>query len=515
MVAESRTAKSIKNSIVALAFYFVGLVLQFFSRKVFLDHLGTEILGLNTTATNLLQFLNLAELGIGAAVSFTLYKPLFDKDETMINEVVSLQGWMYHRIAWVVIAGALVLMCLFPWIFAKMPLPLWYAYASFGVLLISALLGYFVNYKQILLSADQKDYKIQYSFQTSKLVKTICQIFALVYFENAYVWWLILELIFAIVGSVALEWITRRTYPFLKPILSQGEQLRKKYPDVQTKIRQVFFHKIAGFALTQTSPIIIYGYASLTLVALYGNYMLIITGVTALMNAMFNSMMAGVGNLVAEGNKNRILSVFEELFSIRFIIVVTLCFVVYMLADEFITLWIGPEYVMDKITLALMVATLYITLSRSTVDAFISAYGLYGDIWAPIVETVLNVVLSIVLGYFYGLHGVLMGVLISLLIVVLGWKPIWLFRNGFKITLWRYMKIYIAHVFIGILSWYLVARLYGFANDLLIPNVPFIITAIILSAVFVCILSVMTLLVNPQIMVRVKLLFNIRNVYGK
>ena len=124
-------------------------------------------------------------------------------------------------------------------------------------------------------------------------------------------------------------------------------------------------------------------------------------------------------------------------------------------------------------------------------------------------------VLSIVLGYFYGLHGVLMGVLISLLIVVLGWKPIWLFRNGFKITLWRYVKIYIAHVFIGILSWYLVARLYGFANDLLIPNVPFIITAIILSAVFVCILSVMTLLVNPQIMVRVKLLFNIRNVYGK
>ena len=69
MVATSRTAKSVKNSAVALGFYFINLVLQFFSRKVFLDHLGAEVLGLNTTATNLLQFLNLAELGIGTAIA--------------------------------------------------------------------------------------------------------------------------------------------------------------------------------------------------------------------------------------------------------------------------------------------------------------------------------------------------------------------------------------------------------------------------------------------------------------
>ena len=112
----SRTAESFKNSIVALGFYFLNLVLQFFSRKIFLDHLGTEVLGLNTTATNLLQFLNLAELGIGSAIACTLYKPLFEKDTETINEIISLQGWMYRRIAWVVIIGATVLMCFFPWI---------------------------------------------------------------------------------------------------------------------------------------------------------------------------------------------------------------------------------------------------------------------------------------------------------------------------------------------------------------------------------------------------------------
>ena len=85
MISNSRTAKSVKNSITALGFYFLNLILQFLSRKIFLDHLGTEVLGLNTTASNLLQFLNLAELGIGTAIACTLYKPLFDKDTQSLN----------------------------------------------------------------------------------------------------------------------------------------------------------------------------------------------------------------------------------------------------------------------------------------------------------------------------------------------------------------------------------------------------------------------------------------------
>ena len=106
---------------------------------------------------------------------------------------------------------------------------------------------------------------------------------------------------FAVVESAALNAVIRRTYPYLRTDLSAGKALSRKYPDVITKIKQLFFHKVAGFALTQTSPIFIYAYASLSLVALYGNYMLIVLGITSLMGAVFNGMNAGVGNLVAEG----------------------------------------------------------------------------------------------------------------------------------------------------------------------------------------------------------------------
>ena len=112
MTDSSRTSKSIRNSKVALIYTFFNSILSFFSRKIFLDHLGTEILGLNTTAVNILQFLNLAELGIGTAVTFTIYKPLFEKDYESVNEIVSVQGWLYRRIAWWMIGGALVAMCL-------------------------------------------------------------------------------------------------------------------------------------------------------------------------------------------------------------------------------------------------------------------------------------------------------------------------------------------------------------------------------------------------------------------
>lgn len=226
---QSRTKKSIKNSVVALLFYAITLILNFFSRKIFLDYLGADILGLNTTALNLLQFLNLAELGISTAVGFTLYAPLRNGDKVTINEIVTLQGHLYKRIAYGIIIASLILMCFFPVIFRKITLPLWYAYASFGVLLFSALLGYFFNYKQILLSASQQDYKIQYSFKSVSLIKVLAQIFAIYYFQNGYVWWLILEAIFAVIGSVTLGIMTRRTFPWLENSSVPFRHLRLKY----------------------------------------------------------------------------------------------------------------------------------------------------------------------------------------------------------------------------------------------------------------------------------------------
>lgn len=482
-VENSRTSKSIKNSAVALFFYLINLILQFYSRRIFLDCLGTEVLGLNTTATNLLQFLNLAEMGIGAAVSFTLYKPIYEKDQTSICEIVSLQGYIYRRIAFVVIFGATILICFFPVIFKKMELPLWYAYASFGVLLFSSLLGYFYNYKQILLSASQLDYKIQYSYKSVVLAKTFCQIFVISNVSNGYTWWLTLEFIFAIAASLSLDLMIRKTFPYLHKSSIPFNALKKKYKTFTTKIKQVFFHKIGGFALSQLSPLVIYAFTSLTVVALYGNYTIITLGVASLVSAIFNSMGAGIGNLVAEGDEKRILSVFYEIFNLRFYVVFVLCFTLYAITPQFISVWLGTKYILPQSTLMLMIAIMYVTVTRNTIDSYLFAYGMFQDIWAPIVEAVLNISISILLGYFGGLNGVLTGVLTSQIMVIIIWKPYFLFSVQFKGKLKGYCMNYLKLMAIGMLTAYGTWNMLHFLPKNTLGNVTSFITYAIITIV--------------------------------
>lgn len=446
MNTESRTYKSLRNSWVALAFYSANLLISFVSRKVFIDHLGAEVLGLNTTAASLLSFLNLAELGIGTAIGVTLYKPLEQKDQRAINEIVSLQGWFYRRIACFIIGAAAVLMLFFPRIFAGTDLPLWYAYGSFGVMLFGALIGYFANYRQIVLSANQQQYQITRTYSTVQLLKLVVQMIAVSFFKSPFLWWLILEFVFAVLSSSILNYQIKKSCPELDTHAADGKELRVKYPDVIKKVKQVFIHKISTFALTQTSPLIIYAYASLTRVTDYSNYALITASLLSLFNALFNGMNASVGNLVAEGDKNRIRKVFNELFSIRFLAISTVAYCYFKLATPFITVWLGEEFTLTQDVVLMVTLLFYIRGSREVVDSYINAYGLFFDVWAPTVEAGLNIACSILFGRIWGLTGILGGVLVSQVVIIFIWKPILLHRYGFKDSITRYVLTYLQHL---------------------------------------------------------------------
>lgn len=442
MTTKSRTRESIHNSIAAFVLFWVNLILQFYSRKIFLDYLGTEILGLNTTAVNMLQFLNLAELGVWSAIASSLYKPINENNIREIKQIIAFNGYIYRYIAWFIVGASVILMCFFPVIFSKMKLPLWYAYASFIVLLFASLLSYFVNYKQFLLTADQQNYKVVYTYKLSMTLKVLAQIFALSLLPNPYIWWLILEFLFTIIGSVSLNWIIKRTYPFLSGKTDSYKALKAKYGHIITKIKQVFVQKIAGFVLFQTSPLILYALANLTLVALYGNYMLIIQGLISLMAAVFNGMAASIGNLVVSSDISHVYDVFYQLNALRMYMIAVLSYGAWVFTETFIRLWIGQEYLLPASTLAILILTFYFYTNRYLIYDFLTAYGYFGDIWASVIEVVLNIGLSVGLGILWGLNGVLSGVLISTILISCLWKPFYLFRIKLHFGLRRYMRTY-------------------------------------------------------------------------
>lgn len=436
----SRTHKSILNASVSLFYYFLQMILGFWSRKVFYDYLGSEVLGLDTTAYSLLNFLNLAELGIGTSVAYFLYKPIFHDDRLTINEIVSLQGWIYRRIAYCIMVGAAILMCLFPAIFKKSPLPLWYAYATFSVMLIGSMLGYFINYRQILLTADQKDYKVTAATQGVDITFKLFLIVCLPIVRFPFVLYICTTLVGKIFGCFWLNHVLTAEYPWLSTSGYKGKELLRKYPDIFKKTSQVFIHRISGFVTNYVSPIIMYGFASLTAVAYYGNYLVITEKVTSLLGTVFNSTGAGVGNLIASKDGIRIQKVFWELFDSRLCISWICLFCVYFLAEPFICVWLGSEYLLSKELLVLVIVSSAIFMNRSTVDSFISGYGLFKDVWAPIAQMIVTIFGSVSLGYIYSIEGVVAGGIISQSMFIGIWKPYFLFTEGFKIPALEYFR---------------------------------------------------------------------------
>ena len=449
----TRTRNSLKNSSVAFVLQLAAIFIGFFARRIFIQRLGVEIMGLNSTAASILNMLNLAELGIGTAVSVTLYKPLHANDRQSIREIIAMQGWIYRMIGLFVLVGSAILLCFFPRIFGNSGLPLSYSYATYIVLLYSSLLWYFFNYKKNLLYADQKNYKVLLSTNLVGLVKQLLQIWAVLNLDHPYFWWLALEALSATVSTLIVRWVVARSYPFLREKVHVDASLRKRYPEILSRSKFVAFHRFGSYAVSQLSPIFIYAFVSLGVVGMYDNYQLLTTNLAALLTALYAGVTASVGDMVAEGNKSLMMKVFRELLSSRILIVGVCCICLWFLTDPFVSLWLGQEYLLGGVTLALIVAQFFVWNTRSVVDDYLVAHGAFQDIWAPIAEAVLNVGLSWLLGRSYGMNGVLTGVLISQLLIVFTWKPIFLFRWSLKTPVRWYAWLYLRCLLPVALGW--------------------------------------------------------------
>lgn len=449
---ESRVSKSLLNARINLIFYLLTLLLSFFSRKIFLDTLGADFVGLTGTLQNLLGFLNLAELGIGASIGYVLYKPLFDKNQEKVNEIISVFGYLYRNIGLVILVTGIILSCFLPLIFDKTIFELKIIYFAYFSFLISSLIGYFVNYRQTLLGADQKNYVVTAYFQTAGIIKILIQM-ALAYYTGNYYLWVLIELVFGVIYSFILNWKINSVYPWLKSSIKEG---KKKYPEnriIMEKARQMFVHVLAATGRSQLLPFLVYEFTSLKEVAFYGNYMIIITKINQLLNNLLGSTSAGVGNLIAEGDKIKIQRIFWELTSLRFVIAGILSFSLYHLVDPFIVNWLGDEYVLSKSVLIIILSNFFISQFRGTNDQFIYGYGLFHDTWAPVATLIITIVVALVGGHFWGLAGVLLGDIASSITIISFWKPYLLYKEGFHLPVYFYWLNIFKYVGVLILSW--------------------------------------------------------------
>lgn len=455
----SRVSKSLKNAKVGASFFLFSIFAQFLSRKIFLDYLGDEFIGLATTLRSVMGFLNLAEMGIGTAIGYALYKPIFDDNHSEMNKIIALLGILYKRIAYFILGAGIVISIFFPFFFGDTQFSLGLIYFIFFSFLSSTLISYFYNYHMTLLEADQKGYVVQVYFQSINIARLLIQSLIAYYLQSFYAW-IIMELLFAIGLSIILRIKVKEHYPWLIINSKERSSLIKEYPEIIKKTKQLFVHKMGSFVKDGTDNILIYALVNIQSVTFFGNYQLILSNLRSLVNTIFSGTGAGVGNLVAENNKNNIDKIFWEMMALQFFIGGFFSLVTYYLISPFIILWVGEDYVLQEFIILLMVGNLFIGFIKSPVQLFMNAYGLFSDTWAPTFEVIFNLAISLIFGKLWGISGILLGTFSSLMIIAMLWKPYFLYSKGFRSSIWNYWKQFTLLVVVFIISAYIVNYVY-------------------------------------------------------
>lgn len=459
MQKESRVKKTMLNAKVNLLCYLASFITAFFTRKVLLDQLGTEFIGFTGTIGSILSFLNLAELGIGTAISYILYKPIANKDQFKINEVISVLGYLYKKIGYAILAGGVVLSFFLPIIFPNTSFPLDIVYIGFYTYLTASLIGYFVNYRAALLSADQRNYIVTGYFQITTTSKVILQMVLAIYFGSFYIY-LAIELSCGIINSIILNWKINQVYPWLKCNVKLGHKLLKKYPEIAKYTKQLFAHKIGHVFNEQLTPIFIYAFVSLPIVALYSNYLIITQKIERTIGSVINSAGAAVGNLIAEGDKTKIIKTYKQFLSLRFMVATVFSATIFKLSTPFISIWLGNEYILPQIVVLQIAILSGMAMMRGVIDEFRFGFGIFSDIWAPYVEISILTIVSTILGYKWGLYGVLCGPIVSIFIIVYIWKPYSLFKNGFKLSALIHWRICCKYFLLSLIAFLIADKLY-------------------------------------------------------
>lgn len=426
------------NIKVGMFFYILSLFLAFFSRKVFLDCLGAEFIGLTSMLMNIMSFLSVAELGIGTSIVYFLYKPLQEDNHEKINEVMSMLAFLYQCIGTIIGIGGIIVSLFFPWWFDHISTGLPLVYFAFYSFLTTSVAGYVFNYKQLLVGANQKQYLVNAYFQTIGIAQSLVQILLAYYYRNLWLW-VVVGLIFTIIGIIVFNIRIRQLYPWLNINLKQGRENLKKYPEVLHKTRQIFVQKIKDFILYRSDEILVGAFTlSVVKVAFYGNYTMIINKFLYLVNILSDGLSAGVGNLLAEGNEKNIMKVYWEMTAARFFILGIIIFPLLMFLQPFIGCWLGQQYQMSEVIVYLLIFNLFIRLQPAAVYIFIGASGLYSDVWAAWTELIVNLAVTLLLAPTYGIVGILLGKIISFFFISAFWKPYYLFSQGFHKSVWEY-----------------------------------------------------------------------------
>lgn len=438
----SRTANSLKNTGISVFVQIACILLSFIGRTVFIKQLNIEYLGINGLFSNILTLLSLAELGIGTAITYMMYKPIADNDTEKIAALNNLYRQVYNCIGLFIVLVGLSLTPFITSFIKELPKIKENIHIIYALYVFNTSMSYFFTYKRTLLIAYQKEYVNNKNVLQFALLKEVSLVLILFTVRNYYVY-LIAQVIVTFLSNIAISYKTNRLFPEVVN-LKPAKVPRNEIKVIVKNTMAMVCHRIGSVVVSGTGNIFISYYVGIAMVGIYSNYVLISTSACMIIVKAVNSITASFGNLVATADADKVYGIFRKIYFMNFTLAYLIAIFFFVLVDPFIAVWIGSEYYLDKISVLLItVNSIFFNQLRIPSQMAINTYGLFWQIkWKSIIEALINLVMSFLFTAYLGLgiKGILLSMLLSNIATNLWWEPYVAFKYGFKMPLGIYMK---------------------------------------------------------------------------
>lgn len=439
MNSDSREINSTRNLIVGAFNQVIVLILNLISKSVFIKTLGPVFMGLNGLFTNIFLLLSFAEFGIGSVMIYSLYKPINRKSQEEVTSVYRFFRKIYLILSLLIGVLGLGVIPFLPFIVNT---EVMIENLTFTYLLY--LLGITISntyiYKANIIIADQKAYIVSLHLLLFEVGSILVQIVVLLQ-TKSYLYYLLVFIVKNSLYGLALSYQVRRLYPFLMQPKDYPEVKPEEKRVIFKKIRDVFGYKFARVFITGTDNIVISIIVGTIWVGYYSNYDLIVVGVLMLVTVFYEAISASVGSLVVKEDLDHQYAIFEIVQNLNMWIAGFTTTALFILYQDFITLWLGEQYLIDFKIVILIIINYYLVCNRKSISIFREASGMFNKIkYAVFVGAFLNIVFSVSLGSIYGLAGVLLGTIVSTLATYYWYEAKLLLQDKFAKNLLPFIK---------------------------------------------------------------------------
>lgn len=427
-MGKSRMKNSFINSSVGTTIEIINNLINFGIRTIFIYYLSIDYLGLNGLFSNILELLNLAELGFGTAITYNLYKPVADDDKERIKSLVKLYKVIYRIIGLVVLLLGLSIIPFMGHIITETP------NVSENIILIYILFlaqivgSYLYGYKRDIFLVYQKDYLNKLTDFVFNIIKAVIQIVILVFTQN-YILYLLTFIVTTILSNVVISMMANRKYPFLKDKDVKNIS-KEELKEIFNNVKSLLIYKLGTIIQNGTDNILLTILVSLTAVGVYSNYNTVILAVNKVLWALLTGLKGSIGNFNAKEDNERKEEILLQVNFISSYLYGVICVCLIVLLNPFVTIWIGENYLFPIETVILIVGCIYLRGIEFPMKAYRDTLGLFkeGRI-APLILAVLNIIFSIVLGKMYGVPGIFLATILSMCMTTMWYNPYILYKK--------------------------------------------------------------------------------------